>query len=116
MTHPRLEAWLDLCEVLTGAADQAVRLLAKKVHRRRGPGAITRRPGTETPLWNALAAALRAELQPHGAQARLARHLGIPRQRLRDFLKARARMPDAELTLYLMHWLTEKRAGRDLSL
>jgi hypothetical protein len=116
-THPRLQAWLDVNGALLDAAEHAVRLLTKKLTtKRRGPGALTRRPGPETPLWNALTAQLRAELQPYGAQARLARHLGLPRQRLRDFLAARSRMPDAELTLYLLFWLTEKRAGRDLSL
>ncbi|WP_334319424.1 hypothetical protein OH491_12235 [Termitidicoccus mucosus] len=52
----------------------------------------------------------------HGAKARLARYLGIPRQRLQDFLHSRSRLPDAEITLRLLHWLSEKRSGRDLSL
>ena len=59
---------------------------------------------------------VRAELAPHGAKARLARYLGIPRQRLNDFLTGRSRLPDAELTLRLLHWLAENRAGRDPAL
>ena len=67
-------------------------------------------------MWNACATILRRALRPYGAKARLARYLGIPRQRLNDFLNQRSRLPDAELTLRLLHWLTEFRAGRDLSL
>ena len=46
----------------------------------------------------------------------IARYLGVPKQRLHDFLKGRTRLPDAELTLRLLNWLAHKRAGRDLSL
>lgn len=76
----------------------------------------TVRPGSATPLWNILAAQVRVELAPYGAKSRLARYLGIPRQRLNDFLAGHSRMPDAELTLRMLHWLAGKRAGRDLSL
>jgi len=115
-THPRMDAWLELSGALLAAAEEATRLLAKQLRRRRSQSFATRRPGPDTPMWNALATMLRAELRALGSQARLARHLGIPKQRLRDFLKARNRMPDAELTLYLLHWLTQKHAGHDLSL
>jgi hypothetical protein len=47
---------------------------------------------------------------------RLARFLGMPKQRLNDFLTGRTRLPDAELTLRMLNWLAQKRAGRDLSL
>lgn len=66
-------------------------------------------------MWNVCATLLRRALKPYGSKARLARYLGIPRQRLQDFLNARSRLPDAELTLRMLHWLTELRAGRDLS-
>jgi plasmid maintenance system antidote protein VapI len=59
---------------------------------------------------------MREELKPHGTQARLARYLGLPRQRIHDFLKGGRRMPDAETTLRLVHWLSERSAGRDPSL
>jgi transcriptional regulator with XRE-family HTH domain len=55
-------------------------------------------------------------LRARGTKVRLARYLGIPRQRLQDFLKGRSRLPDAELLLRMLHWLAEKRVGRDLSL
>jgi hypothetical protein len=66
-------------------------------------------------MWNVCASELRAALRPYGAKSRLARYLGIPRQRLYDFLKVRSRLPDAELTLRMLHWLAEARAGRDPS-
>ena len=67
-------------------------------------------------MWNACVPLLRAELQSYGAKARLARYLGIPRQRLNDFLTGRSRLPDAELTLRMLHWLAETRAGQDPAL
>jgi plasmid maintenance system antidote protein VapI len=67
-------------------------------------------------MWNVLAARLRDRTRPYGAQARLARYLGVPRQRLHNFLVGRSRLPDAELTLRLLHWLAEAESGRDLSL
>jgi len=67
-------------------------------------------------MWNVCAALFLRAAQPYGAKARLARHLGIPRQRLNDFLHCRSRLPDAELTLQLMHWFNELRAGRDITL
>lgn len=67
-------------------------------------------------MWNACAELLRAELQPLGAKVRLARYLGVPRQRIHDYLRGRSRLPDAELTLQMLNWLAAQRAGRDLSL
>ncbi len=67
-------------------------------------------------MWNVCAAMLRRQLAAYGMKARLARYLGIPRQRLQDYLKDRSRLPDAELTLRLLHWLNESAAGRDPSL
>lgn len=118
--HPSLGRWIELGLFLAEeTAKQAVRQagLAKRALRpgRRGAYA-TRRPGAETPLWNLCATLLREELAPFGAKVRLARYLGIPRQRLDDFLVGRRRLPDAELTLLMLHWLAEKRAGRDVSL
>lgn len=88
----------------------------KRTRPRRHASYSTVRPGPATPFWNLLAQELRAELRPLGSKVRLARYLGIPKQRLNDFLTGNSRMPDAELTLRMFHWLAEKRAGRDLSL
>jgi hypothetical protein len=67
-------------------------------------------------MWNQCRIALRAELKPYGSKVRLARYLGVPKQRLSDFLAGHRRMPDAELTLQLLYWLAAKRTGKDLSL
>ncbi|MCX6937680.1 MAG: hypothetical protein NTU80_07235 [Verrucomicrobia bacterium] len=110
---------LSLVELLGDAAIAAAAMAARATYdatfrRKRGPRRKVR-PGLDTPLWNALAPELRRALLPYGAKARLARHLGIPRQRLQDYLKAGARVPDGEITLRLLHWLGEMRAGRDPS-
>jgi hypothetical protein len=114
--HPRLRVWLEFADLFGEAAEIGYRELQRALRSRRHAAYATIRPGSRTPLWNLLVLHLRAELGPFGSKVRLARHLGIPKQRLTDFLTGRRRMPDAELTLRLLHWLTEKRAGRDPSL
>ena len=80
------------------------------------PGSFTtRRPGVDKPIWSFLSISLRRELKAYGAKVRLARYLGLPRQRVTDYVTGRRRMPDAELTLALLHWLSAQQAGRDLS-
>jgi hypothetical protein len=63
------------------------------------------RAGADTPLWNALAWSVAARLRRRGAKARLARLLGISRQRLHLLVVARTACPDAERTLWLLLWL-----------
>lgn len=87
-----------------GDARKAFRISA----RGRGRG-VTLRPGRETPLWNELRAQLRPYLGKHGEQANLARVLGLPRQRINDFVTSGATMPDAERTLQLLAWLMAAR-------
>jgi transcriptional regulator with XRE-family HTH domain len=115
-SDPRIALWLELGRFLFEAGELGAGRLHKRLRRRRRASYSTRRPGAETPLWNRCASALRAELKPHGAKVRLARYLGIPKQRITDFLSGRRRMPDAELTLQLLCWLAEKRSGRDPSM
>lgn len=115
-THPRLRLWLDLGEALAVAAHTGVQRVNLAMRPRRKGSDKTRRPGYDTPMWNVCATLLKAELQLRGTKVRLARYLGIPRQRLHDFLRGRSRQPDAELLLRMLHWMSEKRAGRDLSL
>ena len=114
--HPRLKVWLQLGGLLYDAAELAAQSAKRLLRERRRGSYRTRRPGVESPMWNICAEQLRAELKPVGSKVRLARFLGIPKQRLNDFLKANARLPDAEVTLQLLNWLAQKRAGRDLSL
>ena len=114
--HPRLALWLKLGEVLAIAAETGARRISLAMRPKRKGSYKTRRPGYDTPLWNVCATLLKAELRARGSKVRLARYLGIPRQRLQDFLKGRSRLPDAELLLRMLHWMSEKQAGRDLSL
>lgn len=111
--HPHLRLFLDFSGALADAAAAGWRRTHTALQPRRRGSFTTRRPGADSPMWNVLATELRRELKPAGAKARLARYLGIPRQRLNDFLKLKSRLPDAELTLRLLHWLTETRSGRD---
>ena len=87
-------------------ARQAPRAFRAVVRSRRGH---TLRPGNETPLWNALRAQLRPLLRRRGRQARLARLLGLSRQRLNRCLAGGTAMPDAERTLELLVWLRASR-------
>jgi hypothetical protein len=110
--HPRLQ-WLDLGAAVAEAAEITARKLHKAFKPASGKAYRSRRAGSESPLWNVCAAMLRAELRPKNAKVLLARHLGIPKQRLNDFIVGRTRLPDAEVTLQLLNWLVQKRAGRD---
>lgn len=114
--HPRLNSWIELTEILFNAGEEGLRALRKQLRPRRKGSFKTVRPGPCTPMWNQLRIALRPELRPYGSKVRLARYLGIPKQRLSDFLAGHRRMPDAELTLQLLYWLAVKRTGKDLSI
>ncbi|MCR6655548.1 MAG: hypothetical protein NVV63_06930 [Opitutus sp.] len=114
--HPNLQIWMDLSEALAVASEAIAQRAKKQVARYGRRSYHARRPGAETPFWNALGAMLRAELTQRGAKARLARYLEIPKQRLGDYLKNGSRIPDGETTLRLLNWLAHKRAGGDLSI
>lgn len=116
LNHPQMKPWLALGEMLVDAAEAGARRVQHGLNRRRGRAGHVRRPGADTPLWNSVAARLRDQTRKYGTQARLARYLGVPRQRLHNFLVGRSRLPDAELALRLLHWLTEVESGRDPSL
>lgn len=66
-------------------------------------------------MWNLLQTHLRQALREHGTKTRLARHLGVPKQRLTDFTTGNRRLPDGETVLRLLHWLAERAEGRDPS-
>lgn len=96
-------------DLMTDACTSAERALrasrtARAARKAQGRGR-TLRPGESTPLWNQLRRQLRAQLRRRGAQTALARHLGLPRQRVNTFLTHGSRMPDAERTLALLAWL-----------
>lgn len=106
----------DLAVELTEAAVQTARTMmaegAQRKHPRRGQ---TLKPGLDTPLWNALVPALNAQFKRRGDRARLARVLGLPRQRLTEMLRGQRHLPDAERTLLLLVWLHARRHGQDLA-
>ncbi len=106
--------------VLEPAFEAATKAASERLHRalrpRRRGSYKTRKPGHDTPLWNVFAFMVKTELRPYGSKVRLARYLGIPKQRLQDYLNVRSRLPDAELTLRILHWLAAKRGGKDHSI
>jgi hypothetical protein len=114
--HPAVRQSLELGGALYSIAEAGLKAGRKAIQPRRSASYAARRPGPDSTFWNALTELLRAELHPIGSKVRLARYLGIPKQRLNDFLTGRTRLPDAELALRMLHWLAEKRSGRDLSL
>ncbi len=74
----------------------------------------TLRPGPQTPLWNELVRFAMPHLRRRGTKTNLARLLGVPRQRLQDFLNKRTAAPDAERTLLLLCWVAARIEGREL--
>jgi hypothetical protein len=117
--HPRLRFWTELAELLLMIGEANVRAYwpapGNPTRRRKRPYK-TIRPGPRTPMWNLCCTILRNELRPWGSKVRLARYLGIPKQRISDFLAGRRRMPDAETMLQMLHWAAAKRAGKDHSI
>lgn len=114
-THPKLETLLTVAGGVVEAAELAARSANRQLNRtlrpRRGQ---TLRPGVDTPLWNELLQSLRSKLRQRGEKVKLGRFLGLPRQRIDDFLNSRRALPDAERTLLLLHWLAAKNRGVDL--
>ena len=105
-----LEGVLILLELFKEAAVAAAKAarwnLVRSRQQRRGKAL---RPGANTPMWNILVGALNEECKKYGAKAKLARHIGLPRQRVHEFLRGKSAMPDAERALVLLHWLAEQR-------
>lgn len=105
--------WSDVyLDVVRLAADGVVALAKQAARNEQPPPAKpksklgeTLRPGRNTPFWNALRAELRPFLRRYGTQARLGRVLGLPRQRVNEFVTRGGTMPDAERTLQLVAWL-----------
>ena len=95
-------------EALTRHARQQL----ARADRKPTPGAALR-PGPDTPLWNELARAASLQLRKRGEKAKLARVLGVSRQRLHMLLVSRVACPDAERALLLVLWLNARKAGLD---
>lgn len=114
--HPRLRLWADLGEAVAEITVAAAKQAKKALRRKRRGSYLTRRPGSDTPRWNACVQLLKVELQAHGSKVQLARYLGVPKQRVTDFVTNQSRMPDAETLLQMLDWLSRRRAGEDPSL
>ena len=109
---PRLAIALEIADPLiitAEAALSAARRAGARIRRKSIGGTL--RPGSSTPLWNELARAVHAQATRYGDKARLARVLGVPRQRVDDYLVGHRRQPDAEHTLRLMQWLAARQRG-----
>jgi hypothetical protein len=113
-THPRLETVLALGGVIVTAAEATARAVKLAQGMARGPRGDALHPGPDTPLWNELSLVLRNQKWAYGEKANLARILGVPRQRVDDYIVGRRRLPDAERTLLLLHWLAARQQGRRL--
>jgi transcriptional regulator with XRE-family HTH domain len=114
--HPRLGTVMAVSGLLADAAFLAARSAHRQVQKAMRPKrGQTLRPGNDTPLWNELVGALRGSLNKYGDKAKLGRYIGVPRQRIDDFLNGKRALPDAERTLLLLHWLDAKQRGIDLS-
>jgi hypothetical protein len=111
----------QIVEILIAAAARSATQMAtaravaaRRRHRPPGHG-LTLRPGPDTPLWRELVRQVRPHLRKYGAKAKLARLLGLPRQRLQDCLKAGSASLDAERTLLLLGWLGFFQRGGELT-
>jgi hypothetical protein len=93
------------------ARESALRINRYLTERPRHHLGDTLRPGPQTPLWNAFVNSARPLLKKRGEKIKLARLIGVPRQRIHDYLVGRGRMPDAERMLLLLDWLAARRRG-----
>jgi hypothetical protein len=106
---------LGLLEAIEATARVAARNLKKTgLLGTRKPVGSTLQPGAKTPLWNELVKQTLPWVGKRGSKARLARFLGLPRQRLQDCLKSQRACLDAERTLRLLCWVAARQQGRDL--
>jgi len=113
--HPRLETLLAVSGAIVDVAEIAARSAQRQIRRKLNPcRGQTLRPGIDTPLWNALMLTLKSSVAKRGAKVKLGRYLGLPRQRIDDFLNRRSALPDAERTLLLLHWIDAHNRGIDL--
>lgn len=109
--HPGWRLFTDMAELLEVSARDLVRMARrrwKEMHRR--PRGGTLRPDElETPMWLALAAAVRPHLARRGARALLARELGVHPSRVTEYFIRKHAMPDAERTLLILVWLSRRQ-------
>ncbi|MBS0633450.1 MAG: hypothetical protein JSS11_16190 [Verrucomicrobia bacterium] len=107
------DAVLALYDLAALTARNAVRPVRRPARHRRY---TTLTPGAGTPLWNELVKQAQPHLARRGSKIRLARYLGLPRQRLQVCLKSQSGCMDAERTLLLLCWVVARQQGRELDL
>jgi len=112
--HPKLRLLDQAMDSLLLAARETGLQTVKLTRDRSRKAYRTLRPGPDTPLWNELRQRVANQLGKRGEQIRLARLLGVSRQRLHRMIKARASSPDAERTLLLLAWVIAREQGQDL--
>lgn len=96
---------------LESVARDLIRSAARQYSREGRRRGATLRPGSGTPYWGALAAAVRPFLKQRGERAQLARLLGVHPARINEYFVKNSAMPDAERTILLLQWLSLRRAG-----
>ena len=105
-----------LALALFDAAFATAQATSRTIDATRRPKAYgcTLRPGAQTPLWNELIKFVAPLTHQRGTKTKLARLLGVPRQRIQDYLKKRTAAPDAERTLLLLCWAAARAEGHEL--
>lgn len=111
----KLQRLIPLIDGLIALAQDTARATRQFSYSQRRRRYVTLRPGTDTPLWDELVQTARRYLRKRGEKVKLARFLGVPRQRLHLLLVAKTRCPDAERTLLLLAWVAARAQGRRLS-
>jgi hypothetical protein len=113
---PQLKLHGALALALFDAAFATARAAAHTIDATRRPKDFGRtlRPGAQTPLWNELIKFAAPFMHRRGTKTKLARLLGVPRQRIQDYLKQRTAAPDAERTLLLLCWAAARAEGDEL--
>jgi hypothetical protein len=113
---PQLKLHGALALALFDAAFATARAASRTVEAAGRPKAYgcTLRPGAQTPLWNELIKFAAPFMHQRGTKTKLARLLGVPRQRIQDYLKQRTAAPDAERTLLLLCWAAARAEGHEL--
>ncbi|MDO8542466.1 MAG: hypothetical protein Q7S40_18655 [Opitutaceae bacterium] len=101
-THAHLELMTAPVIAVADAAYEAARKRRQRAQPARG---ATLKAGRDTPRWNQLADEIAKCLRRRGDKSKLARALGISRQRLHLLIVARTAFPDAERALQLQAWL-----------
>jgi hypothetical protein len=110
MAVGHLQSLAPLADAMFAAAEWAALVARNNLRsRKRGRNGQAVHPGPGTPLWNELARAVQKHLRRRGDKARLARAIGVPRQRLHLLIVAKTACPDAEQTLRLLAWLSAQQ-------